>query len=606
MDVFAVNDDAALKKPLVVYDGDCGYCIYSVRYWRKLTGSSVRYQPYQDVASLYPDIPVQEFQRAVQYITPDGKVASGAEASFLTLSHHPGSGIWLRMYRKLPGFAYVSEKAYNVVSTHRNFFYTISKFCWGSDPDPTTYDMLTWIFLRLFGLIFLSAFYSFATQASGLIGSNGIIPAAEFLNAVYDQIGSQGYWLLPNVFWLNASNYMIYAVCWGGVIISILLILDIFPSVCLLFLYIFYLSLIYAGQVFMTFQWDMMLLEISIISLFLLRFRVLGIWLLRWMAFRFFFAAGIVKLTSGDPSWWDYTALDYHFLTQPLPTPLAWYAFYLPHSILEALTAATLIVEIPITFLFFFPRRIRFFAAFCVLSMQIGISLTGNYNFFNLTSMLLCLTMFDDAALRCVIPSRFASRMRQHLSSRRPYRITTLIAVVFAVLSITISIIQFNMRFIGNVPVWLARLNNEVAPLQMVNTYGPFAVMTKLRFEIIVEGSSDGTNWVEYNFKYKPGNIYRRPLWNIPFQPRLDWQMWFAALGPAEASPWFTRFLQKLLENSPEVTALLESNPFAKEPPVFVRALLYDYTYTTADEYKKTKAWWNRELIRVYFPAASL
>lgn len=594
------------KNPLLVYDGDCGFCVYSVRYWQQLTGDAVEYKPYQDVAANYPEISVDQFKRAVQYITPDRQIASGAHASFLTMSHGSGSALWLTLYRKLPGFAYGSEKAYHLISTHRPFFHALSIFFWGRHPVPPTYDLLISVFLRLFGMIFLVAFYSFATQSLGLIGRDGIIPIASFLSAVHSQIGAWGYWYLPCSFWFNASDFAIQLVSWSGVLCSVLLIFNIFPRLCLLALYVLYLTVIYGGQVFMTFQWDMLLLEISILAIILIRYRVLGIWLLRWLTFRFIFAAGMVKIMSGDPSWWDYTALDYHFLTQPLPTPLAWYAFYFPHAVLKFATIASLLIELPIPFLIFAPRRLRFFAAFSILAMQVGIMLTGNYNFFNISTILILITLFDDAAIKVLIPSRVAAWLSQRPLKKPALRITKWLVAVFVVISVLLSFIQFNLRFIGKAPEMSSKINNMFAPLQMVNTYGPFAVMTKKRFEIIIEGSNDGVNWREYNFKYKPGNVYRKPRWNIPFQPRLDWQMWFAALGNAENNPWVGRFLQKLLENSPDVLALMDGNPFPDYPPVFVRALFFDYTYTTRAEYDQTKAWWNRELVGVYFPQASL
>jgi predicted DCC family thiol-disulfide oxidoreductase YuxK len=606
MDMIKTKETLTTNKPLVVYDGDCGFCLYWVKYWQKLTGSSVDYRPYQEVAVSYPEISIDQFQHAVQYITPDRKIASGAKASLLTISHGKGSRIWLALYAKLPGFAWMSEQAYQVISTNRSFFYALSVFFWGRKPEPPAYDMIAWLFLRLLGLTFLVAFYSFGTQALGLIGSHGIIPAAEFFNAVYAQIGSQGYRLLPNVFWFNASDFAIQTVCWTGMLASIFLTVNILPRLSLLFLYVLYLSLIYAGQVFMTFQWDILLIETSILAMIFIRYRVLGVWLLRWLTFRFVFAAGVVKITSGDASWWDFTALDYHFLTQPLPTPLAWYAYYLPPMILKTATGASLIIELFIPFLIFFPRRLRFFAAFCILAMQTGIMLTGNYNYFNITTMILCLALFDDAAVKGFFPIRLAAWIRQKSIIKQPYRVTTLLVVMFTMASITLSAVQFKLRFTGTAPKIMLNVNNIISPFMLVNTYGPFAVMTKKRYEIIVEGTNDGVNWKEYKFKFKPGSIFRGPLWNIPFQPRLDWQMWFASLAAPEKSPWFGRLLQKLLENAEDVTLLLESNPFPDYPPVFVRALFFDYTYATEAEYKLTKAWWNRLLVGEYFPPVSL
>lgn len=594
------------SKPLLIYDGDCGFCQYSINYWQQLTHDAVTYLPYQAVASEYPEISADEFKAAIQYISPQGEVASAAKAGFLTLDHSANSKLWLVLYNYLPGFAFFAECAYRLVSTHRNFFYRLCMLFWGKQPRPPQYDLLAWLFLRLFGVIALIVFISFLREAQALIGSDGILPISHYLNAIYQNIGARGYWLLPNIFWLNASDTAIQVVCWAGIVAAGSLILNIFPRLSLLCIYVLYLSLIYAGQVFMTFQWDMLLVEVSIIAFFLVRFRVLGIWLLRWLTFRFVLLAGIVKIASGDTAWWDLTALNYHFLTQPLPTPLAWYVYYFPEWILKILTGMSLFIELVVPFFIFAPRRLRIFAAFSILGMQAGIMLTGNYNFFNITTVLICLSLFDDAALATIIPTRLVKYLTQKPLASKPSYFMKLLAIFYTVIAITISIAQFNMRFVGAAPIFTSWLNSTVDQYQLVNTYGPFAVMTKKRYEIIVEGSNDGVTWKEYQFKYKPGNVKRAPRWNIPMQPRLDWQMWFAALGSVQNNPWFIMFMQRLLENSPSVTALLADNPFPDYPPVFVRALFYDYRYTTEAEYLQTHAWWERELVGMYLPSVSL
>lgn len=594
------------QKPMFVYDGDCSFCQYCVDYLQKSTGSEVNYQPYQLVGQDYPHISTAEFKAAVQYIAPDQTVSSGAKASFQALAHAPQGGIWLTLYRKLPGFAYCTEKIYHVVSTHRPFFYKICRLFWGKHPEPPRYDLITWLFLRLFGLIFLSAFFSFATQALGLIGSRGIVPVATLVTNAKTVLGSSAVLQLPMLFWLNSSDLFIQSVAWSGVIISVLLIFNILPRLSLFMLYILYLTLSVGGQVFMTFQWDMLLLEAALIAIVLVRYRTLGVWLMRWLVFRFILGSGLVKILSGDPSWWDMTALNYHFLTQPLPTPLAWYAYYLPAFILKTLTLAALIIELVLPFFIFCPRRLRFFAGICIVLMQIGILLTGNYNFFNLTTLVLCLTLFDDAALRSILPAAITKHCQQRISSSKTFALTPYFAGAFAVLTVIISLSQLNHRYLGFSPLIFTHAEQVIAPYGIVNTYGPFAVMTKKRYEIVIEGSNDGLNWSTYQFKYKPGPLNKPLSWNIPLQPRLDWQMWFAALGPPEASPWFAMFLQRLLENSPDVLALLANNPFPDLPPMLIRANFYDYTFTNSEEYRATGNWWKRERVGMYVQPVSL
>jgi predicted DCC family thiol-disulfide oxidoreductase YuxK len=601
----AVDATATPPRPLLVYDGDCGFCLYWARYWNKLTGDTVDYKAYQEVAPQYPTIPRADFQRAVQYITPDGHRASAAEASFLTLSHARGRGFWLALYRKLPGFAAIAELAYAFIAAHREACYRISLLLWGRNNEPPRYDLVAFIFLRLFGLIYLSAFVSFGVQAQGLIGSHGILPLAQMLNAVAGRFGIERFFLLPMVFWWNASDSAIQAVCWAGAALSLLLLCNLLPRLSLLLLYVLYLSLFYAGQVFMSYQWDTFLLEAGFLALLLSFATTPGIWLLRWLMFRFMFMSGVVKLLSGDPNWWNLSALSYHFLTQPLPTPLAWYATHLPPPALQFATGGTFFVELVLPFLIFCPRRLRFVAAFGILLLQICISLTGNYNWFNLQTMLLCLPLFDDAALRTILPQRLIQLLTPRAATNTPRRPVTDIVHALAVVIVFCSLVQMDERFGGSPPIVARAVDNLIEPLHIVSSYGLFAVMTTQRNEIVIEGSNDGVEWREYEFRYKPGKLARSPRWNIPHQPRLDWQMWFAALGDPRRLPWFWQFIRRLLENEPTVTDLLENNPFPGLPPRYVRAQFYDYTYAGSAE-KAEGIWWDRRLLGLYFPDAQL
>jgi predicted DCC family thiol-disulfide oxidoreductase YuxK len=601
----AVDAPAAGPRPRLIYDGDCAFCGYWARYWKKLTGDSIEYRPYQEVAAQYPTIPLADFQRAVQYIMPDGHYASAAEASFLTLSYARGKGIWLALYRKLPGFAAISELAYAFIDAHRAAFYRISLFLWGRDYGPPRHDLVSFLFLRLFGLIYLSAFISFGVQAQGLIGSHGILPLAELIDAVTRNFGSERFFLMPMVFWWNASDFAIQAVCWTGAGLSLLLVFNLLPRLSLLLLYVLYLSLLYGGQAFMTFQWDTFLLEAGFLALLLSFATAPGIWLLRWLLFRFIFMSGVVKLLSGDPNWWNLSALSYHFLTQPLPTPLAWYAAHLPLRVLKFATGGTFFVELILPFLIFCPRRPRFFAAFGILLLQSCILITGNYNWFNLQTILLCLPLFDDAALQKILPQRVIRVLLVRARNNAPRRVVTVIVGALALLIVFCSLVQMDGRFGGNPPIVAQAVDRFIEPLRIVSSYGLFAVMTTERDEIVIEGSNDGVEWREYEFWYKPGDVSRRPRWSILHQPRLDWQMWFAALEEPQGLPWFWQFVQRLLENEPAVTALLEKNPFPEKPPIYVRAQFYDYTYASSEE-KAKGIWWDRRLLGPYFPAVDL
>lgn len=600
-----VSSPPGQRKPRLIYDGDCGFCGYWARYWNALTGDAVDYRTYQEVAAQHPTIPLADFQRAVQYIGPDDRRASAAEASFLTLSHAPGRGVWLDLYRHVPGFAAAAERVYAFIAGHRPGFHRISILLWGKGHEPPRYELVRFLFLRLFGLIYLAAFVSFAVQAQGLIGSHGILPLGEFLDAVRQAAGWERFYFMPTVFWWNASDAAIRAVCWGGAGLALLVTLNVLPRLGLLLLYILYLSLLYAGQVFMAYQWDTFLLETGFLAL-LLGFTVTpGIGLLRWLLFRFVFMSGVVKLLSGDPSWRNLSALSYHFLTQPLPTPLAWYAAHLPPALLSFVTASTFVVELGLPFLIVCPRRPRFVAAYGILLLQTCILITGNYNWFNLQTMLLCLVLLDDAALRRILPQRLAGRLALWAPRRPPHRALAMGAGAVAALLVFASLVEMDVRFGGSPPVIVRAVDRLIEPLHLVSPYGLFAVMTTQRNEIVIEGSADGRAWREYEFRYKPGDVARRPPWNIPHQPRLDWQMWFAALEDPQQLRWFWLLLERLLHNEPAVTSLLARNPFPDEPPRYIRASFYDYTYTDARAGARGP-WWERRLRGLYFPAVRL
>ena len=352
---------------------------------------------------------------------------------------------------------------------------------------------------------------------------------------------------------------------------------------------------------FLAYQWDLLLLETGFLAWLLTSGSRIPLWLLRWLLFRFMFLSGAVKLASGDPAWASLKALDYYFETQPLPTPLAWYAHQMPEDVRTFVVAVHFAVELVLPFLIFLPRRLRFVAAGGFVALQLVIVATGNYGFFNLIVLALMVPLLDDQALRRMLPTRFKSAVALK-THRHVRRATTIALSLFAAFVVTIGALQMvkRLEFEPDPTVVL-----PTAGLKLVNIYGVFAHIVQDRREIVVEGSLDGSEWREYVFRYKPGPLDHRPPWNTPHQPRLDWQMWFAALGEARDSPWFERFLRRLLEGSPEVTGLLESGPFADERPKFVRATLYRYRFATAAE-KMRGLWWVREPEGVYFPPVSL
>ena len=591
-------------RPTLVYDGDCGICRYWVDYWRGLTGERVIYRPYQEAAVDFPTIPLEAFQRAIQLIEPDGKVYSGAAASYRVLRHAPGRAAWWWSYAHLPGFAAASEWSYAFIARRRGLLNRVSKLLWGPALEPERYELVSWVFLRLLGAIYIAAFASLGAQILGLVGHAGILPLGDHLGAAQRALGDSAYRVLPTLFWLDSSDASLLAGCVVGALLGLLVVLNLWTRAALIGLFVLYLSYFYAGQEFTGFQWDLLLLEAGFLAIFLTSGSRIVIWLYRWFVFRYLFLAGAVKLLSGDATWRDFTALQYHFWTQPLPTPLAWYAAELPDWLLIGATAATLVVELGSVFLIFLPRRPRAVAGCCIALFQVLIMLTGNYNFFNVLSIGMCLFLLDDAALRRFVPRRLVTRVRNR--ARHPGRAATVIATALALVVVPVGLNRIWQSLTGTGLPVAGALQHLVSPLMIVNPYGLFAVMTTSRPEIVIEGSADGQVWREYVFRFKPGPVTRRARWSIPHQPRLDWQMWFAALGDLRDNPWFVSLMRRLLEGSPPVLALLEADPFPDRPPKYVRAQLYDYRFADSSTRAATGQWWVRRLDGLYFPQVSL
>ena len=446
------------------------------------------------------------------------------------------------------------------------------------------------LFLKALGAIYLIAFVSFGVQAGGLIGSQGILPVANYLRGMHQALGVRAFWYAPTVFWANSSDLALRLAWIIGAVLAIVLMLGFFQRTCLVAMWILYISISTAGQDFWSFQWDILLTEAGFLAIFADASRG-RTWLFRWLLFRLMFRSGLVKLLSGDPAWRDFTALGYHYQTQPLPTPIAWYMYQMPMWFQKASTAVVFFVELLVPFLIFTPLRPRRIAAGLMIGLQVLILLTGNYTFFNLLAIALCVFLFAEAPARGAQPET------------RTHRGVTLALMVFV---LTTSGLQFLEMLRMPLPAPAQSYLAWISPLRLVNSYGLFAVMTTTRPEIVVEGSNDGTTWTPYEFRYKPGDVRRAPPWVAPYQPRLDWQMWFAALGNADENRWFYNFAARLMQGSVPVLGLLARNPFPGSPPRYVRAVVYDYQFTNFAERRRSGAWWQREEKGTYLPAISL
>jgi lipase maturation factor 1 len=489
-------------------------------------------------------------------------------------------------------------------------------------PAMTRFAISRWLFLRMLGLVYFCAFASLAPQIVGLAGAKGIVPA-------------------------GVSDSVLRAVPIAGAAVSLALAAGVMPMLLVPLLWAAYLWLSNAAGLFLSYQWDALLLEAGFLAVLLapaaLRDRLrdrrdapnIAIGLMLWLAFRLMFGSGGVKLASGDPTWRDLTAMTFHYETQPLPNPVAFYAHHLPAAFNKASTAITVAIELfaPWTMLTVFTgvtsqtvtANVRLVSALLLVGLQVLIALTGNFAFFNLLSIALCLFFVDDETWTRVAQrfmpansqvaqgcrradSRVAPGDRKVAPGFGPAMVGRYAAMVVAVVTVPVSLLYFtsSLGFLVPGEELAAPVAQLIAPLRSVNSYGLFAVMTTTRPEIVVEGSNDGARWTAYEFKDKPGDLTRRPPVVAPHQPRLDWQMWFAALGRYEENPWFANFCGRLLEGSPDVLRLLAFDPFGGHPPRFVRAMLYQYRFADMATHRATGVWWTRERLGSYSPVLTL
>jgi hypothetical protein len=461
----------------------------------------------------------------------------------------------------------------------------------------SSFSSSRFMFLRLLGCVYFCAFASLVPQIAGLVGRHGILPA-------------------------GPGDAILRAACIGGALISLVLVAGFIPIVAVPLLWLLYWWLSTIGAEFLSYQWDALLLESGALAMLIApmvwRERAndphepprIAVWLMWWLVFRLMFGSGAVKLASGDPTWRGLTAMTFHYETQPIPNPLALYAHHLPVAFNRASTAITLTIELVAPLLIVGPRRLRLVAAVLLVGLQLLIAATGNFAFFNLLSIALCVWLVDDAAWQYVA-SGFSRTLGDGKAGGPPdggRHVRKTISIAAAVVIVPVSLLHFTSSLGFLLPGWLliAPIAELVSPLRSVNTYGLFAVMTTTRPEIIVEGSDDGEQWQAYEFPYKPGDLHRRPPVVAPHQPRLDWQMWFAALGRYEENPWFQNFCVRLLQGSPEVQHLLARDPFNGRAPRYIRAELYQYHFAPISRRRAEGVWWTRERLGAYSPVLSL
>ncbi|MCS1409477.1 MAG: hypothetical protein M2R45_02658 [Verrucomicrobia subdivision 3 bacterium] len=609
------------KKPLVIYDGDCGFCRYCILRWEQLTHDRVDYRPLQDSTTTerFPEVEASSLEASVHFLDTDGQVYQGAEAVFRT---YAAGGIQLPLTccRKIPGFRSITELGYTLVARNRMGVSWLTRLLAGPLNEIPEFQVTAMFFLRSLALIFLVAFGSLLVQVEGLYGESGILPIHDYLTRVTAVLDSQNitwdrFRLVPTLFWCGASTTALKVTAIAGMGCSLALLLGLYPGPMVFLLWTLYLSFVSVGQSFLSFQWDTLLLETAFLSMFLFPWSIcpkplrspslLGLWLLRFLLFKLMFASGSVKLLSQDTLWHNLTALSVHYQTQPLPTMLGWYAHQLPLFFHQASCVVMFAIELLLPFLMLGPRRLRLWAFFPNVALQVVILITGNYGFFNWLTLALCLTLLDDTTLKSILGKVRWTIIStpSNRPSKREYFYPGTVRLVFAV-TILLSSFQLVRTFRIN-PSWLRpieQMQTWLIPFRSNNIYGLFAVMTPHRPEITIQGSRDGETWQDYVFKHKPGPTNRMPSIIAPHQPRLDWQMWFAALGSCDRNPWFVNLCIRLLENNSSVTRLLQYNPFADTPPKYIRAVLHTYEFTDLATKTSLGTWWQRKDETLYMP----
>ncbi len=622
------------ERPEIIYDGDCPFCCRWIERWKLITRDHIDYRMSQEVSDLYPEIPTEQFKSAVQLIDPSGRIYSGAEAVFRALACRPRRRIWIHLYLRSKIFALTSEKVYSLVAGNRKLASRISIALWGKQMSPSTYIFSSWLFLRLLAVVALIAFLSYWNQAEGLIGEKGILPFSNDLHNIdrhweRNDMDFSKFWYRPTLLWLSQTDFALHVFFLVGTIAAILLCMGIASSFAALTIWAIYLSLMSVGGVFFTFQWDILLIETMFLAVFLspigwidrLHSRQLPSHLARWLVwlllFKLIFESGVVKLTyfasNGENTWRNLTALDYHYWTQPIPAWTSWYIHHLPNCMDQISLWFMFAVELVLPFTIFLPRRVRMLGFAGQVLFQLLIIVSGNYGFFNLLTIVLCITLIDDQSLPSFLQQRIGKTHQRETASKVVWIPKLLVLIPFTVIVLYLGVFYLCQDFRGN------RINSEnstpgsrnsvgslirkIQPLHTVNRYGLFRVMTTNRPEIIIEGSSDGINWKPYIFKFKPIDLLERPKFATPHMPRLDWQMWFAALDVERgrsfqnSPPWLSRFLQEIAKNNPTVISLLQENPFSNEPPRMIRIRLFHYSFTNPQTKKNTGAWWDRTLL---------
>ncbi|MGB0592322.1 MAG: lipase maturation factor family protein [Myxococcota bacterium] len=622
-----MNPYRTLERPLVVYDGACGFCKRCVARFQVVARGAVDVAPSQEVAARFA-LPPEDCARAVQYLDPDGERHQGAEAVFraLAAAGRP-RGLWL--YRHVPGVGIVTRLGYRFIARFRGPVSRLTSLLHDRDLREDPWLLTRALYLRFLGLVLLVASLSYSGQILGLNGAEGILPAADFVERV-QAVGVERGWstwevfqVLPSLFPLSPTDATLSGLALGATLSAALMVLGLLMGPALLAFILCWSSIVAVGGVFTGYQWDTFTLEVCIASLAVAPWRVgpslprrrraplAGRWLLRIILFKFMLLNGLVKWQSGDAPWDELTAMQFHYWTQPIPHAVSWYAHHLPAWLHEASVVGMFVIELALPFFILGTRRMRQLACLGTVALMLLIVATGNYGIFNLLTIALCLALLDDGAVRRLLPDALAHRLPDTRSERHE---PAHWAIRSARGSVVAALILLNLWVLAQrsgVETPKSEVIEVVAKtarsLNICGTYGAFANMTEDRPEILIEGSVDGVTWRPYPLRYKTLELDRPHGFAGPHMPRLDWQLWFAALRQeCRRTRWYLPFMTRLLEGRAEVLALFADDPFPDGPPTYLRSTLWSYTFTTERERGMTGDVWKRTPRGTYCPTLTL
>jgi len=480
---------------------------------------------------------------------------------------------------------------------------------------PPTYWLTRFVILRLLGALYAIAFLVAINQIVPLIGAHGLLPVDIFLRQVSAALGSDaaGFVRLPSLFWLWHSDTALLTVAWVGFLLSLMVVAGFANALLLGLLWFLYMSFVHVGQEWYGYGWEFQLTETGFLAIFLCPLLDLRpfpkreppmpiIVLFRWLIFRIMLGAGLIKIR-GDEIWRDATALYYHFETQPIPGPLSRWFHFLPHTVLKIGVWFNHVGELVAPWFVFWPRVARHIAGVVIVLFQVNIILSGNLSFLNWLTIVPALACFDDSFWSRLLPRRLVRKAEAAAANAAvsiPMRTTAwVVTVVIVLLSVRPAVNLLSSRQI---------MNTSFDPLNLVNTYGAFGTVGRERLNVVFEGTMDETpddsaNWQPYIYKGLPVALDRRPPQIAPYQLRLDWQMWFAAMSSHNEYPWTLNLVWKLLHNDPGAVSLFASTPFPGKPPRYIRAILYRYTF--AKPGNPEGLWWHRERVDIWLPPLS-